>query len=126
MLKDTKAFSSFSVNDIDKAQDFYSSTLGLDVKKEDMGVLSVHAGGGTVIIYPKPDHKAATFTVLNFPVSNIDEVVGTLKSKGVTFEQYDQPQIKTDADGIARQPNGKMAWFKDPAGNVIGVMEEKR
>jgi len=126
MLKNTKAFSSFSVNDLDKAEDFYSKTLGLDVQKEDMGILSVHTGGGTFMIYPKDDHKPATYTVLNFPVSDIEKVVGSLKAKGVTFEQYDQPQLKTDADGIARQDHGNMAWFKDPAGNVLGVMEEQK
>ncbi len=125
MLKDANAFSSFSVSDLEKAQDFYANTLGLDVQLEDMGILSVHTPGNTVMIYPKHDHEAATYTVLNFPVTNIEDVVRSLKTKGVTFEQYDQPYLKTGPDGIARQSHGSMAWFKDPAGNVLAVVEEK-
>lgn len=125
MFKDSKAFSGFSVNDIPTAKKFYSQTLGLDVS-EINGMLNVQlATGGTVLIYPKPDHTAATFTVLNFPVDNIDQTVDELSNRGVQFEHY-EGEIKTDAKGIVRGdgrgPN--IAWFKDPAGNILSVLED--
>lgn len=127
MLKHSKAFSGFSVNDIQKAKEFYSGILGLEVKDNPMGLIELHIDGGNpVIIYPKPNHVAATFTILNFPVKNIDEAVDELIKKGITFEQYDGP-IKTDEKGICRSggkgPN--IAWFKDRAGNILSVIEEK-
>jgi len=127
MLKNSKAFSGFSVNDIQKAKEFYSEILGLEVKDNPMGLLELNPeGGNRVIIYPKPNHVAATFTVLNFPVKNIDEAVDELIKKGITFEQYDGT-IKTDEKGICRSggkgPN--IAWFKDPAGNILSLIEEK-
>ena len=125
MLKHSKAFSGFSVDDLQKAKKFYSEILGLEVKDNPMGLIELHIeGSNRIIIYPKPNHEPATFTILNFPVDNIDEAVDELISKGVKFEQYDG-EIKTDAKGISRNPQGpKIAWFKDPAGNILSVIEE--
>jgi catechol 2,3-dioxygenase-like lactoylglutathione lyase family enzyme len=126
MLKDSHAFAGFSVDDIDAARRFYSEVLGLAVETNEMGILDIQLGGGShVIAYPKPNHEPATFTVLNFPVSDIEEAVDDLASRGVTFEHYDVPQIKTDAKGIARDEYGPpIAWFKDPAGNILSVLED--
>jgi catechol 2,3-dioxygenase-like lactoylglutathione lyase family enzyme len=126
MLKDSKAFSGFSVNDIPKAKEFYGQTLGLDVSEDQgMDLLSLRlAGGNTVIIYAKPNHKPATFTILNFPVANVDEAVEALKKRGVRFETYDEPYLKTDEKGIMRGNGPTIAWFKDPAGNILSVIEE--
>jgi catechol 2,3-dioxygenase-like lactoylglutathione lyase family enzyme len=124
MFKDTKAFSGFSVDDIPKAKEFYSKTLGLEVT-ESNGMLNLHiAGGNPVLIYPKPNHIPATYTMLNFPVTNIDEAVDELTARGVRFEHYDG-QMGTDGKGIARgNGNGpNIAWFKDPAGNIRSVLE---
>lgn len=127
MLKHSKAFSGFSVNDISKAKTFYADILGLNVKNNPMGLLELNVEGGNhIIIYPKPNHVPATFTILNFPVKNIDEVVDELIKKGIIFEQY-EGVIKTDKKGICRG-NGKgpnIAWFKDPAGNILSVIEQK-
>lgn len=131
MLSDTKAFSSFSVDDLRQAKAFYGDTLGLKVSDVEMtGVpreywpLSVQAGGGNdVMIYPKPDHTPATFTVLNFPVPDIEKAVEDLAQRGVRFEQY-KGDIETDAKGIHRSGGPLIAWFKDPAGNVLSVIEE--
>ena len=127
MFKDTKTFSSFSVDDLSKAKEFYGETLGLELKENEMGVLDVSlSGGAQVVIYPKPDHKPATFTVLNFVVENIDDAVDELITKGVKFEHYDSEHLKTDEKGISRMPEGPaMAWFCDPAGNILGVLQEK-
>ena len=126
MLKDSHAFSSFSVNDIRKAKEFYGETLGLEVSEEDMGVLMLHLAGGTkVIAYPKPNHSPATFTILNFPVASVDKAVDELTKRGVRFEIYDEPDLKTDERGISRGGGGPViAWFKDPAGNILSVLEE--
>ncbi len=126
MLKESKAFSGFSVNDIQKAKDFYGRTLGLQVS-ESHGLLTLQlAGGNKVIIYPKVNHAPATFTVLNFPVENVDESVDELAKRGVRFEIYDESDIKTDEKGIMRGNGPTIAWFKDPAGNVLSVIEETR
>jgi predicted enzyme related to lactoylglutathione lyase len=126
MLKHSKAFSGFSVNDIEKAKKFYSEILGLDVTDNPMGLIELNIEGGShIIIYPKPNHVPATFTILNFPVNNIDEAVDELIKKGIQFEQYEAP-IKTDEKGICRS-DGKgpnIAWFKDPAGNILSVLEK--
>jgi predicted enzyme related to lactoylglutathione lyase len=123
MFKDTKAFSGFSVDDLQKAQDFYGQLLGLEVTKDPMGVLTLHiSGSSAILIYPKPDHTPATFTILNFPVEDVDKTVDELTKLGVHFEQYDG-DIKTDAKGIARGNGPTMAWFKDPAGNILSVIE---
>src|SRR5438132_519545 len=126
MLQESKAFSGFSVDDLAKAKDFYERVLGLKVKEEDMGVLNIQLGGGSfVFVYPKPNHTPATFTILNFPVPDIEKAVDELTARGVQFESYDMPGIKTDAKGIAEDEYGpKIAWFTDPAGNIFSVIEE--
>ena len=124
MFKNTKAVSSFSVNDLQKAKKFYSETLGLDVTEGSMGILNINlAGGGKIFVYPKPNHTPATFTVLNFPVADVEKTVDELTALGITFEHYDG-QIKTDEKGIVRGGGPVIAWFKDPAGNVLSVLEE--
>jgi len=128
MFKETKAFSGFSVNDIQKAKAFYGQTLGLEVSKvPEMGdLLRLHIAGGTVIlIYPKPNHIPATFTILNFPVDNVEKAVDELTKRGVRFEIYDEEGFKTDEKGIFHGGGPKIAWFKDPAGNILSVLEEK-
>ena len=126
ILTDARAFQSFSVDDLAKARAFYHDTLGLDVAEKPEG-LEVEVGGGNkVFVYPKPDHKPATFTILNFAVDNVDTAVDRLKATGITFEKYDQPGIKTDDRGIARDSGGPaIAWFKDPAGNILSVLETR-
>lgn len=125
MLRESHAFSGFSVNDIKKAKEFYSRTLGLEVS-ESMGMLTLHLAGGTkVLIYPKPNHVPATFTILNFPVNNVDQAVDDLAKRGVRFEIYDEPSLKTDTKGISRGNGPTIAWFKDPAGNILSVLETK-
>jgi predicted enzyme related to lactoylglutathione lyase len=122
MLKDSQAFSGFSSNDIDAARVFYGETLGLDVTEDD-GMLNLRfAGGGRGIIYPKPNHEPATFTVLNFPVDDIEATVDRLTGAGVVFERY--PGMNQDDRAIARDPGGPaIAWFKDPAGNILSVLK---
>lgn len=120
MFKDTKAFSGFSVDDLQKAKEFYSQTLGLDVS-ETNGLVELHIAGGThILIYPKPDHTPATFTILNFPVSNIEQTVDDLTARGVRMEIYFEGQ---DERGISRGGGPNIAWFKDPAGNILSVLE---
>jgi predicted enzyme related to lactoylglutathione lyase len=122
MFKETKAFSGFSVDDVSKAKEFYGQTLGLEVT-ESFGLLRLHlAGGGSVVVYPKNDHIPATFTVLNFPVANIEQAVDDLTSHGVHIEIYIAD--KQDAKGIFRGGGPLIAWFKDPAGNILSVLEE--
>ena len=130
MFKNAKAFSSFSVNDLEAAKKFYRDTLGLDVAEVgSMHVLIVTlAGAGNVVIYPKPDHTPATFTVLNFNVPDIDEAVNKLKGKNVQFESY-EGAIKTDENNISRGAESgrgpNIAWFRDPAGNILSVIEDE-
>jgi len=126
MFKDTQAFSGYSVNDTAKAKDFYHGVLGLKVKEAMEGmVLQLHINGGIpIMLYEKPNHEPATFTVLNFPVQDIEKAVADLKAKGVTFESYDFKDLKTDSDNISRSEGPKIAWFKDPAGNILSVLEE--
>lgn len=123
MFKDTRAFSGFAVDDIERARAFYGDTLGLSVSEEN-GMLMLHIAGGTeILVYPKPDHTPATFTVLNFPVPDIDRAVDDLAARGVRFERYDD--FKGDEKGIVRGDQGPyIAWFKDPAGNVLSVLQE--
>ena len=124
MIDTGKAFSGFSVNDISKAKQFYAKTLGMKVKEGEMGILQITIShDGTVIVYPKPNHVPAEFTILNFPVSNIDEAVDELTKRGVTFLQYDFGTIKTDQKGIMRGNGPDIAWFTDPAGNILSVIE---
>jgi predicted enzyme related to lactoylglutathione lyase len=126
MLRDSKGFSGFSAGDIQTAKKFYSETLGLDVA-ESHGLLTLRlAGGHNVLIYPKPNHVPATFTVLNFPVKDVDLAVNELAKRGVRFEIYDLPNLKTDKKGIMRGNGPTIAWFKDPAGNILSVIEEAK
>lgn len=128
MLKNSQAFSSFSVDDVPKAKEFYSNVLGLEVNEEGGMGLSIHLGSGDyVFAYPKGDaHQPASFTILNFPVDDIDAAVDELTARGVEFLQY-EGELQTDEKGIMRSdspdkgPN--IAWFKDPAGNVLAVMQ---
>jgi predicted enzyme related to lactoylglutathione lyase len=125
MLQKSKAFSSFSVNDIQSAKEFYSRSLELEVS-ESNGLLSLHlADGNTVLIYPKPNHAPATFTVLNFPVDSVDKTVDELTKRGVRFQVYNEPDLTTDKRGIFRGGGPVIAWFKDPAGNILSVLEQK-
>jgi catechol 2,3-dioxygenase-like lactoylglutathione lyase family enzyme len=123
MFKNTKAFSGFSVNDLQKAKQFYNEVLGLEVS-EDMGLQLHIAGGHNIFVYPKPNHTPATFTILNFLVDNIEKSVAELKNKGVIFEKY-EGAIETDENGIHRGEGPTIAWFKDPAGNILSVLEQK-
>ena len=123
MFKNTKAFSGFAVNDVQKAKEFYGQTLGLDVS-EAHGLLELHIAGGTnILMYPKENHTPATFTILNFPVDNIEQAVNELVSRGVQFESYNESGLVTDERGIFRGGGPKIAWFKDPAGNLLSVLE---
>lgn len=130
MLNDSKVFSSFSTDNIAKAKEFYGDTLGLDVREEgDMGLNLQFAGGASCFIYPKDDHQPASHTVLNFVVDNIDNAVEGLKGKGIEFEEIDFGNgAKTDEKGVMRGKSVSMgpdiAWFKDPAGNTLSVLEE--
>jgi catechol 2,3-dioxygenase-like lactoylglutathione lyase family enzyme len=124
MFKNTKAFGSFSANDLEKEKEFYQNVLGLEVG-ENNGLLELHlADGHNILIYPKPNHTPATFTVLNFPVDDVEKAVDELTQRGVRFEHYDMEQLKTDEKGIARGGGGpNIAWFTDPAGNILSVLE---
>ena len=125
MLENSKAFSGFAAPDIAKEKKFYSQTLGLKTS-EDHGLLQLHlSGGNNVLIYPKPNHTPATFTVLNFPVNDVDQMVDKLTKRGVQFEIYDLPDIKTDKKGIMRGRGPTIAWFKDPAGNILSVLDQE-
>ena len=132
MFKNTKAFSSFSVDDSEKARQFYGDTLGMNIRleegMEEFGVLQLSIAGSEqdILIYPKNDHQPATFTILNFPVDDIEEAIDKLRNKGVTFEFLDNPDMPQDEKGIFRieKPKIAQAWFKDPAGNVLSVLQE--
>lgn len=127
MFKDSKAFSSVSVNDLAAAKRFYAEVLGLNVEEMPQGLSVQLSGGGSVFLYPKPNHTPATFTVLNFPVDDVDGAVDELTKRGVRFEQYDMPNLKTDAKGISRGHGGPtIAWFTDPAGNILSVVSKPR
>lgn len=121
MLNAKKALSSFSVDDIQKAKDFYGKTLGLELSGGPEGTLVIN--DAKALIYPKPNHQPATFTVLNFPVDSVEKTVDELSKRGVRFEIYNEPHIKTDAHGISRGNGPTIAWFKDPAGNILSVLE---
>lgn len=126
MFKPTNAFTGFSTNNLADAKSFYGTTLGLDVNENAMGVLEIKLpGGGELIIYPKPNHQPAIFTVLNFIVSNIEDAVKELKEKGVQFESYDYADLKTDDNNIMRGNGPTIAWFTDPAGNILSVIEKE-
>lgn len=127
MLKDSKAFSGFSVNDTAKAKEFYGQILGLEVKDEAMeGLISLQlTGGNYIIIYPKPNHVPATFTILNFPVNDLEKTVDELTARGVKFIVYNEEHFKTNEKGIFTAGGPTIAWFKDPAGNILSVIEQK-
>ena len=125
MLANAKAFSGFSVDDMAKAKQFYGETLGLEVSEAN-GIMTLHlAGGRDTLVYPKLDHTPATFTILNFPVDDVEAAVDALAARGVHFERYDWAE--QDPKGISRREGGpSIAWFTDPAGNVLSVLQEKR
>ncbi|MBE7175099.1 MAG: VOC family protein [Mucilaginibacter polytrichastri] len=129
MINYSEAYSGFSVKDIDEARTFYKDTLGLEVKDlTEMGatLLQLNLKNGThILVYPKPNHTPATFTILNFNVSDIDKTVDELTAKNVPFEHYDQEYIRTDEKGISRGDKMSIAWFTDPSGNILSVIEEK-
>jgi len=122
MFENTKAFSGFSVDDIEAARRFYGETLGVRVTDVN-GMLSLELAGGErpTLVYPKPDHQPATFTILNFPVADIEAAVAELRSRGVEFERYEG---MTGEDGIMREGGPLIAWFRDPAGNILSVLEQ--
>jgi predicted enzyme related to lactoylglutathione lyase len=124
MFRNTQAFSSFSVNDSKAAKKFYGETLELEVSEQKEGLAVKISGGGNVFIYEKSDHMPASFTILNFPVDDVEAAVAELKRRGVQFEIYTDGDVKTDPSGIFRDPNGPtIAWFKDPAGNFLSVLK---
>ena len=123
MFRETKAFSGFAVPDTAAAKAFYGDTLGIDVSEEN-GMLTLHfAGGRDTIVYPKPDHVPANYTILNFPVDDVEAAVDALTAKGVRFERYEGPEFSTDDKGIMRQGGPLIAWFTDPGGNILSVLE---
>jgi len=122
MFGNTRAYSGFSTNDIPAAKKFYGETLGMNVSEQN-GMLSLQvAGSNDILVYPKPDHTPASFTILNFPVANIDEAVDELTKRGVTFERY--AGSDQDEKGIMRGQGPPIAWFTDPGGNILSVLEE--
>lgn len=122
MLGSAKAYSGFSVDDVPAAKRFYGETLGLKVSEAN-GMLTLHIqGGGDILVYPKPDHTPATFTILNFPVEDIDATVDELTKRGIRFQRYEGAQ--QDERGIHREFGPPIAWFTDPAGNVLSVIQE--
>jgi catechol 2,3-dioxygenase-like lactoylglutathione lyase family enzyme len=123
MLADTKAYSGFAVDDMDKAREFYAGTLGLQTSEEH-GLVWLHLPGGRdTLVYPQPDATPASYTTMNFEVDDIDNAVDGLVARGVQFERYDQ--VEQDDRGIAREEGPSIAWFKDPAGNVLSVLQER-
>ena len=125
MFGNTKAFSGFAVDDLEKAKQFYAETLGLEVTEEN-GMLTLHiAGDRPILVYPKPNHTPASFTILNFPVDDIEPAVDRLTASGVVFERYEGTPAATDEKGIYRGGGPLIAWFTDPAGNVLSVVESE-
>jgi catechol 2,3-dioxygenase-like lactoylglutathione lyase family enzyme len=124
MLSDSKAFSGFAVDDLEQARAFYADTLGLKVSDIDGGpLITLHlAGDRPTLIYAKPDHTPASYTILNFPVDDIDRAVDELTARGVRFERYEG--MGQDDKGILREQGPPIAWFKDPAGNVLSVLQQ--
>jgi catechol 2,3-dioxygenase-like lactoylglutathione lyase family enzyme len=122
MFRNSHAISGFSTNDIGQTKDFYAGTLGLEVTEAN-GMLTLHlAGGGSVLVYPKDDHQAATYTALNFPVQDINQAVDGLVAAGIVLERYED--AGQDERGIAREYGPPIAWFKDPAGNILAVVQQ--
>jgi catechol 2,3-dioxygenase-like lactoylglutathione lyase family enzyme len=125
MLGNSKAFSGFAVDDLERAREFYGEKLGIETELlEPPGLLSLHLGGGNdVFVYPKPDFVPATYTILNFPVEDAEAAVDELAGRGIEFERYEG--FNQDERGIARGPGPAIAWFKDPAGNILSVLEQE-
>lgn len=124
MLRESPAFQGFAVSDIDAARPFYADLLGLDTEEQN-GMLRLHlAGGREVLVYPKPDHLPATYTILNFPVSDVEATVAELTERGVRFERYEGTPAQTDAKGVFRGGGPLIAWFTDPSGNILSVIEK--
>ena len=120
MLRDSKAFSGFAVKDLEQARAFYGDTLGVETSEEN-GLLTLHLGGDRpTLVYPKPDHQPGNYTILNFPVGDIDAAVDELSSRGVEFERYEG--FDQDEKGIARSGGPPIAWFTDPSGNILSVL----
>lgn len=125
MIKHGKAFSSFAVNDVRKAKDFYARVLGIDTNESD-GMLTLELGDGSnVLVYPKEDHEPASFTILNLPVDDVDRAIDDLTTQGVHFEIYHGNGVETDDRGVHLGEGPRIAWFKDPAGNILSVIEEE-
>ena len=123
MFEHTKAFSGFAVDDLGEAKEFYAETLGLKVTEEN-GLLTLHiAGDRPTLIYPRPGHEPAAYTILNFPVDDIDAAVDALVTRGVTFERYEG--MEQDEKGVMRAGGPYIAWFRDPAGNILSVLQER-
>jgi predicted enzyme related to lactoylglutathione lyase len=125
VFADTKAYSGFAVDDLGRAREFYGETLGIktEILDEENGLMTLHiAGDRPTLVYQKPDHEPAGYTILNFPVADVDNAVDELAARGVSFERYDA--FDQDEKGIAHGPGPVVAWFKDPAGNVLAVHEE--
>ncbi|AND16016.1 glyoxalase/bleomycin resistance/dioxygenase family protein [Rathayibacter tritici] len=124
MIRSERAFSGFSVDDVAAARAFYGGVLGLEVEVNAVGVLQIELpGGGRAIAYPKPDHEPASFTILNFSVEDVDAAVAELNAAGVITAIYDDPALPTDATGVMRGHGPTICWFRDPAGNVLSVIE---
>jgi predicted enzyme related to lactoylglutathione lyase len=124
MLTPADAFHGFAVHDTEAARAFYSDVLGVEVTDAEMGgIIRLHLGGGTpTIVYPKPDHVPATYTILNFPVGDVEATVDELTSRGVVFERYEGTPVETDQKGVFRGGGPLIAWFTDPSGNVLSVI----
>jgi predicted enzyme related to lactoylglutathione lyase len=126
MFTSSKAFGGFSVDDISRAKQFYGDTLGLKISDDDMGFINLHLeSGGTVMVYPKDNHVPATFTILNFAVDDVVSAVDDLNARGITTKIYDDDDLPTDEKGISRGDGPEIAWFKDPAGNVLSVLKTR-
>lgn len=128
MLASSKAFSGFAVDDLDKARQFYGETLGLDLEvlDEENGLLTIHlAGDLDTIMYLSPGMTPPSYTILNFPVDDIDQAVDELASRGVSLEQYGNDEMPQDEKGVMREGGPLIAWFKDPAGNTLSVLQER-
>ena len=124
MLGNSPFFANFSVDDVSKAKEFYQGTLGIKAVEEYSGLTLYNAQDATIFVYPKEDHQPAAFTVIHFPVEDIEQTVKDLKDKGVVFETYTEDPLKTDENNISSGMGMKMAWFKDPAGNILGLMQK--
>ena len=128
MLANSKAFSGFAVNDLEQARRFYGETLGLNVETldDEHGLLTLHlAGDRDTLAYLSPEMTPPSYTILNFPVDDIDQAVDDLAGRGITFEQYDHPDLPQDEKGVMREGGPLIAWFKDPAGNTLSVLQDR-